>query len=194
MSKINSFLPPNYSILFSLSLIGVIIIFILLEPKVSSLFFPWRREAVLQSFEAKTQSKQQIEPQEFWEFREFYSPGYFIVDKNGLSTSELSANKNIFNLHGKYLPVDIFNSNKVKSLEALVESEKLTDFIRQPNIKSLLNSPNQIMYNSGNYLFVEFIMPISQMQKANGFFDYTGDDKEMLKGKFWLSVSRIQEN
>ncbi len=194
MSKINSILPPNYSISFSLSLIGVVLIFILLEPKVSSMLFPWRREVILQNFESLTKSSRQIDPQEFWKFREFYSPGSFIVEKKGLTDPELSTVKNIFILHGNYLPVEIFSSNKIKSIESLVDSEKLTNFIPKPNDKILLNSPSQIMYESGNYLFIEFIMPVSQMQKADGFFDYTGDDKDMLKGKFWFSVNRIQQN
>ncbi len=36
-----------------------------------------------------------------------------------------------------------------------------------------------------------FVLPIEQMKKANGFFDYTSDELELLENKYWLNHTLI---
>jgi hypothetical protein len=87
-----------------------------------------------------------------------------------------------------------FKSQKIISLEALATSKNLSSYVNMPSGEILLNKPNQFVYKAGGYLFIEFILPISEMQKANGFFDYKGDDVSLLKNKYWLSMNRIAIN
>ena len=83
MNKIQKAL--NSTLGFSiLLLVFIVVLFIVLSPKVSSLLLPFKSEAILNDFINKTKIAGAINPQEYWQFREFYSPGYFTFAKQGL--------------------------------------------------------------------------------------------------------------
>jgi len=72
------------------SLVGL---FIFLQPKVESQFFPSKRAQVWQYFFHQVEQKQVILPQDFWEFRELFSPGFFVFNDG------LASVAGILNLH-----------------------------------------------------------------------------------------------
>ena len=40
-------------------------------------------------------------------------------------------------------------------------------------------------------MYVIFLRPVEVMQETNGFLDYKEYDKELVKGKDWLVISRV---
>jgi len=46
---------------------------------------------------------------------------------------------------------------------------------------------------SGNY-YIIFLLNGEKMKKAVGFFDYQEKDRELVKGKRWLDISKIEAN
>src|SRR5260221_10666142 len=69
----------NYKpiLLFSLFVSVLIGMFSILQPSVSAFLFPQKRSLVLRNFLHAVEQKNGIDPQDFWQFREEYSPGSF---------------------------------------------------------------------------------------------------------------------
>src|SRR3989344_1180556 len=70
---------------FALVVLLILIISTLtLLPKLSSKVFPKEQSKMLKTFISLVVKNQSINPQEYWEFREFYSPGFFTFSKTGI--------------------------------------------------------------------------------------------------------------
>lgn len=50
-----------------------------------------------------------------------------------------------------------------------------------------------MIVTKGNETRIYFIKSISEMKKANGFFDYKDKDAKMLENKNWYVVTKIQK-
>ena len=55
----------------------------------------------------------------------------------------------------------------------------------------VLNTERDIIVKTDAGYTILFLKPIDQMQKTNGFLDYNGAQKELVKDKVWVSISRI---
>lgn len=176
-----------------LSTFCIIILFVFFQPKVSSLLFSLKRQIVLQTFLHEVMSQGSIDPQKYWEFREFYSPGSFILNKQGMITKESTALEQTVGITQKDgIPVLDFHSGKIMSIDILTTNPVLVDMLhisqKQPII---FQTKNQKIYQQSQQLFIVFALPISEMKKANGFFDYTGDDKKLLQNKYWVNITSV---
>lgn len=188
------------NIFFFVVLLIIIGLFLVLNPKVSSTLFPIKRQMVLQTFINNTKQNNKIDSQKFWEFREFYSPGYFNFNKNGLTSSQIKAARdksgvsiNLKNIDRFFLT---FTSPHLTSLEALVTTNKLTDVINTATFdsKSIIFSNNNTLIFKDKNIHIIFLKSESDMQRANGFFDYSEADKNLVNGKYWLEVTTIDED
>jgi len=134
---------------------------------------PFIREYRLSSFVRNTIEHNAISAQEFWQLREFYSPGVIQFDKRNI----------------------VFTSDKITSHEFLVD-KKTTLQSLLPNEKNWhisYKNTNELIATSGTDTLVYFIKPISEMAQANGFFDYKDKDKKLLEGKNWYVVTVIKK-
>lgn len=60
------------------------------------------------------------------------------------------------------------------------------------NTKTIIYSDNStLIANEKDKLVIEFILPIDEMKKANGFFDYKAKDQILMKDKLWLNKTSI---
>lgn len=116
---------------------------------------------MLNSLLNKVEKTNKIDAQEFWKMREFYYPGSITFAKVA------SENK----------PHTIFRSSYITSYEYLVPSNTFKEGI---SVK-----------RNGKVTEIIFIKPISEMKKANGFFDYNDKDKKLLEGKYWFVYTTI---
>lgn len=177
----------------------IIVCFLLFVPKVASTLFPFKRQMILHDFMSTVKQQKTIEPQKFWEFREFYSPGYYTVSKTGLSQSQIQSVENkvgvtLANTPGTDIFL-IFTSPHLSSLEALVTTNSLSDAVTVGNTqktKILLSTSNETVFTDtqGN-TYIIFLKPVSAMQTANGFFDYNDADKALVQGKYWLDITKL---
>lgn len=141
----------------------------------------------------------EIDTKKFWQFREFYSSGYFVFDRNGLSKKEVSNFLQPMNIPQAVINNDFsfltYNSMKILSIDILTKSSSIDDFLEVHNY-----AISNIISRGNNYLLLKqepkkvllfFLVSTPEMEKANGFFDYGEKDGDLVKDKHWLDISLI---
>ena len=204
MSKRQKFLKfINNAAGFSIILlVFVVSLFIILSPKVSSLLFPFKSQAVLNEFINKTKTEGTINPQEYWQFREFYSPGYFTFSRTGISESLIDNAVKEIGIKYNRKEVDLtdlfFSSQRLNSLDMLTNQSSLNKLIDQKQFqkeKVIFMSSNSLIYQEDpKTIKIVFLLSNSDMQRANGFFDYQDKDKQLIEGENWFDITSIKIN
>jgi hypothetical protein len=135
--------------------------------------FPFIRHTRLSSFIENTKKNNAISVQEFWQLREFYSPGIIQFNR----------------------PELIFTSQLISSTEKLVpDSTRLYDLIPTTNHgKVLYKSQNELISRMDGLIYVYFTKSISEMETANGFYDYKDKDMELVSNKNWFVSAIIKD-
>jgi hypothetical protein len=178
----------------------IIILFVTLSPKVSSLLVPFKRQAILNDFINKTKMDNGINAQGYWEFREFYSPGHFTFSRDGIAKPLL---RNVQKEIGvKYSEKDIdltylfFSSDRLNSLDMLTKQSSLSGLIDQKQFQAknvIFMDKNSLIYKEdAKTIRIVFLLSNSSMQKANGFFDYQEKDKKLTGGESWFNVTSLK--
>jgi len=180
---------------FFISMCGMIaLLFFFLQPKVAASVFPSVREARRTDFLKKVEEAGQINPQDFWQFREFYSPGSFTFNEKYIDVaSGLQLKKNVV------LPVPrvgllSFNSVHAQSEESLIVPEAWPSVVTAHHINAqriLFQTPHTYIYTDGAQTKILFMKPISEMMTANGFFLYNDLEKEKFKKYYWLDETTL---
>ncbi|PIY68532.1 hypothetical protein COY90_05385 [Candidatus Roizmanbacteria bacterium CG_4_10_14_0_8_um_filter_39_9] len=173
-------MPPLYHQLIAFSFISLLIlIFISVSPRYSSVFFPSQRAERLQGFITNTQSHGLINAQDFWKLREMYYPGILTFNKNAYPN-----------------PFVTFKSDKITSYESLIPLPDLNRKWPPVNItgkKILFENKNELIYfEEKNVVRIVFIKPISEMITANAFYDYKDKDKKLLQDKAWYVTASVK--
>lgn len=170
-------------------LVALLMLVLWLHPTTSVVVFPFKRTKMLNSFLTKIDTTKRIDAREFWQFREFYYPGSLTVDKKGIKDP---ASPTIPLAYESYL-FTVFRSSKITSYEYLVTKNTLDLIV--PNSDEWKKFPNSsLVYKSADdSISLVFIMPISEMVKANGFLDYKDKDKKLLEGKYWMVITNISK-
>lgn len=201
MNKIQKAL--NSTLGFSiLLLVFIVVLFIVLSPKVSSLLLPFKREAILNEFINKTKASGAINPQEYWQFREFYSPGYFTFAKTGISNSLMKNAAGKIGIKYDQKTIDLtdllFSSQKLSSLDMLTKQSSLSavsDKKQFQNGKILFSNKNSLIYQvNAKTIKIVFLLTNNDMKRANGFFDYTDIDKKITEGENWFNITSLTKN
>lgn len=189
---------------FIILILSSILFFAILTPKISIKIFPFLREKKLKEFKNYLLKTTEFNSQIFWQFREFYCPGYFIFKKEGLNIKNdlffkevkafLKNTKNVIPWFARY------HCSYLKSFEGLTEKEFLDDIL---NLKEIVNrsiifkKTDEFVFfqekKSKNY-YIIFLLDQQKMKKAVGFFDYEEKDKELVKDKIWLDITKINND
>lgn len=157
------------------------------------------------NFYTNLASSNVIDSKKFWEFREFYSPGVFVFDRKGLAKKEISNAIQHMDIPQAVINAVInndlsflsYNSTRIVSIDALTQSNSIDDFLELHNYN--YNSVDVVSHGT-NYLLLKlepkkfllfFVVSESEMEKANGYFDYTEKDRQLVKDKHWLDISLI---
>ncbi len=184
-----------------LHLFAFILLFLFFTPKISTRIFPFISSNKLSQFIEQSESSKNIDAQKYWEFREFFSPGSFQFSKTGISeriTNPIIKNAGILlkdelNL----MPFLIFNSPKLASVDFLTTHNSLDQIIYLDEInnkKILLQTDNELIYEyDPSRIVIIFLKSPSDMKRANGFFDYRIEDKELTENKYWLNITIITQ-
>jgi hypothetical protein len=201
MGKIQNIskLAKNDFLFFFLILIFVAGLFVILSPKISSQLFSFKREAVLNEFIDSTKRNGKIDPQEYWKFREFYSPGYFTFSRDGIEKELISKTKEKIGISYKENGIDltflVFSSPRVNSLDMLTTLDNLNTIINESKLSKndiIFANENCLIYKeSPKIIKITFLLSVSDMKNANGFFDYNDKDKELVGVKNWYNTTTI---
>jgi hypothetical protein len=178
-------------------LLVVSFLFILLTPKIHRTLYPHSGNQSLQEFQEIIIKTGNIDPQTYWRFREFYSPGVYSINKNGLTKQSI---QEFF----KPLPPGLhiqpelfflsFHSPRLKSLDGLTTKTSMSDLIQIQDLEKshiLKETDKELLYqlNSNTVVLVTLFSP-EEMRKTNGFWDYQ-NDQSIIKDKNWISISII---
>jgi hypothetical protein len=187
---------------FLLSILLIIVLFVgfsILVPKTAADLYSQKRQILWNDFYANLKTKDSIDPRNFWRFREFYSPGSFIFDRKGISDTNLSVDTAKIGINKSYFGKDLvflrYDSKRMSSIDSLTDRSSIdlisnSFAIKNENIILKKSDYLLIKKNEKNYLLI-FILPESEMERANGYFDYLEKDKALVKGKYWLDMTLI---
>jgi len=198
IQKISTHLK-NDLIFFPVLLILITLAFILFSPKTSSLLFSFKRQTILSEFINKTKNNG-INPQEYWKFREFYSPGYFNFSKDGINNPLLKQTKEKVGVKYNDKNIDltflVFSSPRTSSLDMLTNQTYLDEIIEEKQLQKtqiIFINKNTLIYKAdAETIRVAFLLNNNEMKKANGFFDYKDKDKNITEGKNWFNITSIK--
>lgn len=200
MSKTQKFLVFFKSDTFFFLILPFVIVFCfsLLSPKISAKLFTYKRQATLSEFinSSKTNG---INPQEYWKFREFYSPGHFTYSKEGIGENLLNLTKIKTGIKYNEKNIDlaflVFSSPHVNSLDMLTKQTSLNSIVTEkqlPKEDIIFMDKNSLIYRENpKTIKIIFLLKNAQMKKANGFFKYTEADKQVTEGENWFNISSI---
>ncbi len=184
---------------FLILFIVIVLSFSLFSPKISAQLFTLKRQATLNEFINKTKNNG-VDPQEYWKFREFYSPGYFAFSKGGIERNLLKLTKGKIGIKYNEKNIDliflVFSSPQVSSLDMLTKQTDLDSIVAgQQLLKEniiFMNKNSLIYKESPKTIKVVFLLSNSEMKKANGFFKYTENDKKITTGENWFNITSIK--
>ncbi|NMB56783.1 hypothetical protein GYA19_02490 [Candidatus Beckwithbacteria bacterium] len=163
-----------------------------MQPKLTNKIFAFKRKAYLNNFLEKVKNEQKIDPKAFWQFREFYSSGFFDFNKTNI---EISSILQFYNLVNDKNDILTFNSQYLKSIESIVNS---LNFFDKKNLdcQNIIfeNKNSLICENKDKNINILFLKSIDEMKQVNGLFDYLGKEQKLLKDKYWLSQTTIYLN
>jgi hypothetical protein len=201
MSKIQKAL--NSTLWFSISLlVFIVVLFIVLSPKVSSLLIPYKNEVLLNEFIQSTKAAGEINPQAYWQFREFYSPGHFMFARAGITTSLIENATGKIGIKYDQKKIDLtdllFSSQRLSSLDMLTKQSSLSAIFDKKQFKIgqvIFMSKHSLIYQEdAKTIKIVFLLPNNDMKMANGFFDDTDIDKKITEGENWFNITSITKN
>ncbi len=172
--------------------VAFILIFLFLEPKIAARIIPYESQRLLTQFISSTERQKKINSRDFWRFREFYSPGSYVYNPNGVATPPILV-KRIASL--PFTPSLSFTSPRLSSVGGHTPIDSLPKQLQLPApSQEILLSTSTIFLakEPDNAYLLLFIKPISEIKKANGFLQHesSADDKT---GNFWLDVTLITQ-
>jgi hypothetical protein len=160
------------------------------------------RQNRLQKILEKSGSGDFLSGQEYWEFREFYSPGYFVFSKDGLQNQTV---KEYFEKIG--LPFNdiartkidrvflAYNSPFLISLDMLTHAKSLESMLptHYPyRTKIVFQDKNSlVLERKDGAIIVAFLKSEEEMKRTIGFFDYAEADRDLVKDKSWVNITLI---
>lgn len=174
-----------YAILFVMLLIGAAC----LHPSFSARLWSWQRQRILDAFISQLETEKTVNPQAFWQFREFYSPGEFAFNPQAVGIFQTLR---LVKLSDPETEVLYFHSPKLQSTDSLITTPTLYTQKKPHSAQVLWESERATLYRSGpEELTLIFYASIDEMRTANGFFDYLPSEQELLQGKYWLNQTII---
>lgn len=164
-------------------------LFLVLQPKVSAALFPRQRQAVFTDFLATVRREQRIPPREFWQFREFFSPGDFTVDPEAVGIFQTFR---IETIHAPHTNLLHFSAPYLQSQDSLISSPQwYQDRVAGVENPLFQNERSVIFSPTAGVVRIVFYAPIAEMQQANGFFDYLPEELERIENFWWLNETEL---
>jgi len=169
-------------------------IYMFAQPKILPLLFPTNSQQFSTLIE-RVKNDEQVSGQAFWEFREFYSPGYFTpYNRTAPARNNISELDSILVYFNPMTPLHIFRSKKLTSIDMLTSHATIQDITNQksmPGFRVEYESKTSMIMRSEDKLYLVILFSNSDLQKTNGFLDYTDADRELSKNKKWLSITEF---
>jgi len=176
----------------------IVFCFFILQPTVQTLMLPKFRTYLVNRLLINIITNKHIDPQMFWRTREFASQGSFHYEHDGFAPHETGKLTKEFGINSQQNPYLFlkYTSDDWPSVEGLTQAQTLDGIFstakKQNKLIVLHNQHELVYYENPRQLRIVFVKSIEDMKKANGFLDYNGYDKELVKDRFWLCASIIK--
>jgi len=174
-----------------------------LQPHVKALVFgELSRPVSLEKFIADVEAKQGIDEKSFWKFRERYAPGSFTFNSGVafLGTQVIqklpTAGEPLHTFTSAHLVSQDFVLVRDPSLEPVDQAKAfLASQASLPTSEAsiLFSNETNLMYTTtDNQTVIFFFRPIEELYTVDGLFDFTEDERELLKDRFWVNLTILE--
>jgi hypothetical protein len=195
MNKASS--HTNFTIYSSLLLLLLVVLgFIIWQPRIRNFYLPQQQDKLLQAFIVSTKNKGEIDAQEFWQLRDFFSHGKIILHQYYPLDVEQISNELAESLVStdSFLPYLAVEARRLLSIEGYVSREAIADlFLLEESATILFESDNGLIYEDENeQLIIIHLTTVSQAAKTNGFlwFDSREEDYQP-EFEYWLTKTKV---
>lgn len=177
----------------------LIIVVFFFHPTIKSLWNSWSNNKLLKTYLNSLIEDQQLDPKRFWQFRERYGQGIFAINDEFVDI--LQTYKIIKRNPEGETSLLFYNGSHIKSIDSItVEKDVIEKIAEQEDPTLVLLQSSSILLtkletsNQVASFELWFLLPIEEMMTTNGFFDYTSDERELLKGTQWLNHTYISSS
>ena len=153
--------------------------------------FPALGYKKVEAFIDKVQQRKYLDVREYWEMREFASPGYFRKDIHASVASDTRFKELLIQY-----PFDnytlLFTSQKLVSIGGLTTYEEAASLVNRNLEQTVVYSDQATVISTNNKkdIFITFMRPLSEMKKANGFLEKISIE-DVGKKSYWLEIAKI---
>jgi len=146
--------------------------------KISYALNPLVRYIRLQQYISEVRHDNTIDPEQFWEFRDFYTSSTSNFNPDNLAVGK---------------PFLSFQTSRVTSYDYLLKDIPKLAYPKDSKlVDNILTSNDELVYIQDNILHIRFIKSQSEMQKANGYFAYFGTDLKPYIDYYWYNDTTIR--
>lgn len=172
------------------ALVVVLIIFVGLFFSLGKIRYainPIMRYMRLQQYLATVKQDNAIDPEKFWEFRDFYAATTSSFKPQNIQGGKpfLSFTTNYFSSNDFLMKSEVTFSNRSRvCINTMSLNCRYLTTIRT-------NTASIVTDTKDNKMYIEFVTNLEDMQKANGFFRYFGFDLDPYKDYLWYNETVI---
>lgn len=187
-NRSESFIPKLY---ITITICILLSIFFYRHPSAHAFISRNHRQAVFEEFKSQLISDNAVSYEEYWKFRERFSPGSFAVNYHRVNFFQTFR---IVSVDGELSNLLYYTSPHLLSVDSVTsDASALTDVVtRTCPCKSTIETESFVLLELSDTTYVlAFIAPISEMQKVNGMFDYLPEERTLLEGNNWLNITEL---
>jgi len=172
----------------------IILLSLFRQPDIKAWSSSFYRVKLLDNFTQALLDRKTLDAEEYWHFREVFSPGSFTYNQDAVEfrgTFRIASVKNL-------TPLFFYNSKNINSIDGVVHKDEvdnlLKDFKEEYKFGEFLVDEQDLLLikmTDKNYELL-FIEPTSKMQKVNGLFDYKTQEREVIKDFYWYNKTSIK--
>lgn len=170
----------------------LVTLFFIVQPRTQQMLFAYKRQAELTTLIQQTKEQNHLDLALYWQFREFYSPGFFEYEKTGFDTRKDLIVASFKQRDKHAIPQLFFTSKRITSIGGQTTIKNLP-VKPNANEKIIASSSSVIVTEDQKYITVLFLEPVSEVKKVNGFLQHTPDQDETMS-TMWLEMTQIQKD
>ncbi len=184
--------------------------FVLLQPKIAVGVFPSLQAQRLKNFLSLCSGHEcanGINAQRFWEFREFSGPGSFTYNPETVDIANGLVLKKFDPTTTQRIQLLGYTSPYIVSWDGLVRKESNWQTYVSPDHLTPQQKQHILFQDAATLIYQEDLhkikiiftkdidnYPTDDMMTTNGFFQYTDDERQLLKNYYWLDETWVYTN
>lgn len=195
-------LYEHQNLMLIISGLLAVLVFIVVQPRISSTVVPGVRAQRISSFLNESQTTQSVDPWGLWQLRDQLDFGVISLMSQD-TTASLSADiinlSELARVSAHFLPWSVFRSNRSLAVEGLVSASAesvVNDVVTIPADRLILDTPSAVILQSDDgTVSIMTLLPIDTMAKVNGYLHFAYRDKRFQKDTLdrkWLTITQLQ--